>query len=167
MPCDRRSTTIKTVRVSAKVDYAVRALVELAAAGDGPVKGDAIAERQGVPVSFLENILSDLRRAGIVRSQRGSVGGYWLAVPPDTVTIADIIRTMEGPLAEVRGEALEDLDYPGPAAALRDVWVATRASLRRVLEEVTIADIASGALPPVVGELTTLAGAWERRPGRA
>lgn len=161
------------VRVSAKVDYAVRALAELAAAsargeGDdgGPVKGDAIAERQGIPVKFLENILSDLRRAGIVASQRGSVGGYWLAVPADTVTIADVIRTVEGPLADVRGEALEDLDYPGPAGALRAVWVATRASLRGVLEEVTIADLASGDLPPVVAELTKVAGAWQRRPTR-
>jgi len=154
------------VRVSAKVDYAVRALAELAAAGAGPVKGDVIAERQGVPVNFLENILGDLRRAGIVASQRGSVGGYWLAVPADAVTIADIIRTVEGPLADVRGEALEDLDYPGPAESLRDVWVATRASLRNVLEVVTIADVASGSLPPVVGELTNLAGAWERRPRR-
>jgi Rrf2 family protein len=153
--------------VSAKVDYAVRALAELAAAGGGPVKGDTIAERQGVPVKFLENILSDLRRAGVVGSQRGSVGGYWLAVPADTVTIADVIRTVEGPLADVRGEALEDLDYPGPAEALRAVWVATRASLRSVLEEVTIADVASGALPPVVGELTKMAGAWQRRPSRS
>lgn len=154
------------VRVSAKVDYAVRALAELAAAGEGPVKGEVIAARQGVPVNFLENILSDLRRAGIVASQRGSVGGYWLATPADTVTIADVIRTVEGPLADVRGGALEDLDYPGPAEALRAVWVATRASLRTVLEEVTIADVASGDLPPVVAELTKLAGAWERRPGR-
>ena len=154
------------MRVSAKVDYAVRALAELAAAGGKPVKGDTIAERQGVPVKFLENILSDLRRAGVVGSQRGSVGGYWLAVPADTLTIADVIRTVEGPLADVRGEALEDLDYPGPAEALRAVWVATRASLRSVLEEVTIADLASGELPAVVGELTKMAGAWERRPGR-
>lgn len=154
------------MRVSAKVDYAVRALSELAAGGDGPLKGDVIATRQGIPRNFMENILSDLRRGGIVRSQRGSVGGYWLAVPPDTVTIADVVRIVEGPLADVRGEPLEDLDYPGPASGLRDVWVATRASLRRVLEEVTIADVASGRLPPIVSELTQLSGAWERRPGR-
>lgn len=155
------------MRVSAKVDYAVRALAELAAAGQGsgkgPIKGDVIARRQGVPLNFLENILSDLRRAGIVASQRGSEGGYWLAAPPETLTIADVIRKVEGPLADVRGEALEDLDYTGPAEALRAVWVATRASLRTVLEEVTIADVASGNLPPVVAELTNLAGAWERR----
>ena len=152
--------------MSAKVDYAVRALAELAAAGDGPVKGEVIARRQGVPLNFLENILSDLRRAGMVASQRGSVGGYWLAVPAESLTIADVIRTVEGPLADVRGEALEDLDYPGPAAGLRDVWVATRASLRSVLEQVTIADVASARLPPVVGELTRVAGAWQRRPTR-
>jgi len=153
--------------VSAKVDYAMRALSELAASGEGPVKGDVIASRQGIPLNFLENILGDLRRARIVGSQRGSVGGYWLAVPADTVTIADVIRTVEGPLADVRGEALEDLAYPGPASGLRDVWVATRASLRMVLEEVTIADVASGRLPPVVSELTKLSGAWQRRPGRS
>lgn len=154
------------MRISAKVDYAVRALAELAAAataGVGPMKGDVIAARQGVPVNFLENILNDLRRAGIVASQRGPVGGYWLAVPADSVTIAGVIRLVEGPLADVRGEALEDLDYPGPAEALRKVWVATRVSLRSVLEEVTIADVAGGNLPPVVAALTQQAGAWQRR----
>ncbi|HEX2043850.1 MAG TPA: Rrf2 family transcriptional regulator [Acidimicrobiales bacterium] len=151
------------MRVSAKVDYAVRALTELAAAGDGPVKGQDIADRQGVSVNFLENILSDLRRAGLVGSQRGSVGGYWLAVPADTITIADVIRTVEGPLADVRGEALEDLDYAGPAEALRDVWVATRASLRSVLEAVTIADVANHELPAVVRRLTRPSDAWVRR----
>ncbi|HEX2024157.1 MAG TPA: Rrf2 family transcriptional regulator [Acidimicrobiales bacterium] len=151
------------MRVSAKVDYAVRALTELAAAGEGPVKGQDIALRQGVSVNFLENILSDLRRAGIVGSQRGSVGGYWLAVPADTITIADVIRTVEGPLADVRGETLEDLDYAGPAEALREVWVATRASLRSVLEAVTIADVAKGELPAVVRRLTRPSDAWVRR----
>ena len=151
------------MRVSAKVDYAVRALTELAAAGEGPVKGQDIAVRQGVPVNFLENILSDLRRAGIVGSQRGSVGGYWLAVPAHTITIADVIRTVEGPLADVRGEALEGLDYAGPAEALREVWVATRASLRSVLEAVTVADVAKGELPAVVRRLTRPPDAWFRR----
>lgn len=152
------------MRISARVDYAVRALAELAAAGDGPVKGDVIAARQGVSVNFLENILADLRRAGMVASQRGSVGGYWLAVPAGSVTVADVIRTVEGPLADVRGEALEDLDYPGPAESLRNVWVATRASLRAVLEHVTIADLASGHLPEAVRHLTEEADAWVRRP---
>jgi len=151
------------VRISARVDYAVRALVELAAAEEGPMKGDVIAARQGVSVNFLENILADLRRAGIVGSQRGSVGGYWLAVPAGSVTVADVIRTVEGPLADVRGEALENLDYPGPAESLRDVWVATRASLRAVLEQVTIAEVAEGRLPDVVRRLTDTADAWVRR----
>ena len=153
------------MRVSARVDYAVRALAELAAAGPGPVKGDALATRQGVPVNFLENILADLRRGGLVASQRGSVGGYRLAVPPETITVADVIRTVEGPLADVRGGPLEDLDYPGPAESLREVWVATRASLRAVLEEVTIADVASGQLPEAVRRLTRSSDAWVRRPG--
>lgn len=151
------------MRVSARVDYAVRALAELAAAGEGPVKGEAIATRQGVPVNFLENILADLRRAGIVASQRGAVGGYWLAVPAESVTVADVIRTVEGPLADVRGGPLEDLDYPGPAESLRAVWVATRASLRAVLEQVTIADVAANRLPDVVQQLTATADAWVRR----
>ena len=155
------------MRISARVDYAVRALAELAAAGDGPVKGDVIAERQGVSVNFLENILSDLRRGGLVGSQRGAVGGYWLAVPADTITIADVIRTVEGPLADVRGEVLEELDYPGPAEALRDVWVATRASLRAVLEQVTIGQVARSDLPPVVRRLTRASDAWVRRPARS
>ena len=151
------------MRISAKVDYAVRALAELAATDNGPLKGDVIAARQGVPVNFLENILATLRRAGLVRSQRGSVGGYWLAMPADKITIADVIRKVEGPLAEVRGEAMEDLDYSGPAEALLDVWVATRVSLRSVLEAVTIADLASGKLPEAIGRLTLSPDAWVRR----
>jgi Rrf2 family protein len=151
------------MRVSAKVDYAVRALAELAAAASGPVKGETIANSQAIPVNFLENILSDLRRAGIVASQRGAAGGYWLSVPPGTVTIADVVRIVEGPLADVRGAPPEDLDYAGPAASLREVWVATRANLRAVLEAVTIGDLAAGRLPDVVRELVKEADAWGRR----
>lgn len=151
------------MRISAKVDYAVRALAELAASEGAPVKGDVLASRQGVSTNFLENILADLRRVGVVASQRGSVGGYWLAVPADTVTIADVIRAVEGPLADVRGEPPEDLDYAGPAESLREVWVATRASLRSVLEAVTVADVAEGTLPPVVRHLTRHPDAWVRR----
>jgi Rrf2 family protein len=151
------------MRVSARVDYAVRALTELAAAGAGPVKGETIASRQAIPVNFLENILSDLRRAGIVASQRGSTGGYWMSVPPESVTIADVVRIVEGPLADVRGAPPEDLDYAGPAAALREVWVATRANLRAVLEAVTIGDLACGRLPDLVKELVSETDAWGRR----
>jgi Rrf2 family protein len=144
------------VRVSAKVDYAVRALAELAAvAGQGPVKGEAIAAAQDIPLKFTENILSDLRRAGVVGSQRGAVGGYWLRVPADTVTVADVIRFVEGPLADVRGEPAEEVSYSGAATALQDVWIATRATLRSVLEVVTIADIAGGRLPDAVRRLSS------------
>lgn len=152
------------MRVSAKVDYAVRALAELAAAaGTGPLKGDAIAAAQDIPLKFTENILSDLRRAGVVASQRGAVGGYWLRVPPESITVADVIRYVEGPLADVRGEAPEEVGYRGAATALQDVWIATRATLRSVLEVVTIADIAGDRLPEVVRQLSSDPDARARR----
>ncbi len=152
------------MRVSAKVDYAVRALAELAAAaGKGPVKGETIAAAQDIPLKFTENILSDLRRTGIVGSQRGAVGGYWLKQPATSITVADVIRHVEGPLADVRGEPPEEVRYGGAAAALQDVWIATRATLRDVLEGVTIADIARGDLPDVVRRLATGPDARSRR----
>src|SRR5204862_1972089 len=126
------------VRVSAKADYALRAVIELAAGADGPVKGDRIAQAQEVPLKFLENILGDLRHAGLVRSQRGVEGGYWLARPAAEIRLADVIRAVEGPLANVRGVRPESIEYAGSAESLRDVWVAVRASLRSVLEEVTL-----------------------------
>src|SRR5262249_4553289 len=116
------------MRVSAKADYAVRAAVELAAAGEGPLKGDRIAEAQEIPSNFLENILSDLRNAGIVMSRRGADGGYWLARPADQVSIADVIRAVDGPLANVRGVRPAQLEFPGSAEKMRDVWVAVRAN---------------------------------------
>jgi len=148
------------VRVSAKVDYAVRAAAELAAAGPGPVKGEAIAQAQGVPLKFLENILGELRHAGLVRSQRGTEGGYWLAKPAEEITIADVIRAVEGPLASVRGEPPESVRYGGAAQALGILWVAVRANLRAVLEEVTVADVAAGDLPDIVDEITSDPAAW-------
>jgi Rrf2 family protein len=151
------------VRTTAKADYAVRAAVELAAAGVGPVKAEQIAEAQGIPLNFLENILAELRRAGIVVSRRGAAGGYLLAQAPDEVSVADIIRAVEGPLANVRGISPDELEYPGSARQLREVWVALRSSVRSVLEQVTLADIASGSLPPHVVELTQTADAWARR----
>ena len=151
------------MRVSAKVDYAVRALVELATAGDEPIKGDEIARRQQIPMKFLENILAELRRWGFVGSRRSASGGYWLITPADEITVAAVIRAVEGPLAEVRGHPPEELDYDGPAAALQHVWIATRASLRAVLEVVTIADIESGRLPAVVKRLNAQEDAWTRR----
>jgi Rrf2 family protein len=143
------------VRISAKADYAVRAAAELAAAGDeGPVKGEAIAIAQGIPQNFLENILADLRHAGLVKSQRGADGGYRLARPAAEVSVADVIRAVEGPLAAVRGEAPEDVSYAGAAAPLQDVWIAVRANLRAVVEHVSLADLAAGHVP---GEIARLA----------
>jgi Rrf2 family protein len=148
------------VRVSAKADYALRAAIELAAAGDGPVKGERIAQAQEIPLKFLENILLELRHAGIVRSQRGVEGGYWLARPAEEVSLAEVIRAVEGPIANVRGVGPQDVEYGGAAGRLREVWIAVRASLRSVLEETTIADVARGALPPAVAELAGNPDAW-------
>ena len=151
---------IRAVRVSAKVDYAVRAALELAAAGEGPVKGERIAAAQNIPLKFLENILSELRRAGIVGSQRGAEGGYWLAKAADTVSIADIIRAVEGPLADVHGTPPEKLKFGWPGQAAQGGVGRGPAGLRSVLDEVTLADIVSGDLPPVVAEMTAAKGAW-------
>ena len=148
------------MRVSAKADYAVRASVELAGAESPPVKGEAIAQAQDIPLKFLENILGELKHAGLVRSQRGAEGGYWLARAPDEITIADVIRAVEGPLATVRGAAPETLKYGGKAQPLGQLWVAVRANLRAVLETVTLADVASGDLPGVVDEITSDPEAW-------
>ncbi|HEY3185462.1 MAG TPA: Rrf2 family transcriptional regulator [Gaiellaceae bacterium] len=148
------------MRVSAKADYAIRAVVELAAAGSGPVKGERIAQAQEIPLKFLENIMSDLRQAGIVGSRRGAEGGYWLARPADEINLAQVIRAVEGPLANVRGRRSESVEYHGSAERLREVWVAVRASLRNVLEIVTVADVAAGALPPSVEALAADPDAW-------
>src|SRR3954464_2223835 len=129
------------MRVSAKADYAVRAAAELAAAGDGPVKGEKLAEAQDIPLQFLEHILLELKHAGIVRARRGAKGGYWLARPPDQVTIADIVRRGGGPIAPVQSPPPESIVYRGNAEHLQEVWIAVRASLRSVLEEVTLADL--------------------------
>ena len=148
------------MRISAKADYAIRAMVELAASANGPVKGERIADAQEIPVKFLENILVDLRNAGLVRSQRGIDGGYWLARPAHEVNLAQVIRAVDGPLASVRGIRSEELAYAGSAAPLGDVWIAVRASLRRVLEAVTLADVARGELPAEVQALAADGDAW-------
>ena len=152
------------MRITAKADYAVRAAVELAAAeGTGkPVKGEQLAGGQGIPQNFLENILTELRRAGIVRTRRGAEGGYQLALPAAEVTVADVLRAVEGPLAAVQGVRPDELEYSGTAAALPEVWVALRASLRDVLEHVTLADIARGKLPPAVKQRTRVKDAWRK-----
>jgi Rrf2 family protein len=152
---------MEPVRVSAKADYALRAVIELAASADGPVKGERIAQAQEIPLKFLENILADLRHAGIVRSQRGVEGGYWLARAADEITVAEVVRAVEGPIANVRGVGPEQVEYAGSAARLRDVWIAVRANLRAVLEHVTIADVARGELPASVEELAANPDAWQ------
>jgi len=149
------------MRVSAKVDYAVRAGAELAAsAGRGPVKGDTIAQAQKIPLKFLENILLDLKHAGLVQSQRGADGGYWLSLPPEEITLADVIRAVEGRIANVRGMPTQEVEYNGPAAPLQQVWIAVRANLRTVLEAVTLADLAAGHLPDEVAAIAADPDAW-------
>src|SRR6202012_3041661 len=152
------------MRISAKADYAVRAVAELASAPDEkPVKAERVATAQGIPLNFLENILGELRHAGIVRSHRGAEGGFRLAKPANEVTVADVIRAVEGPLASVRGGPPEDASYGGAATTLPTVWIAVRANLRRVVEHVTIADIASSELPAEIDQLTEDPGAWVTR----
>jgi Rrf2 family protein len=142
------------VQISAKADYAIRALVELAARGGGPVKGDRLATAQQIPAKFLEAILAQLRQGGLLRSRRGAEGGYWLARPAAEISLADIIRAVDGPLASVRGQRPETVSYEGAARRLTEVWVALRASLRTVLEAVTLQDLLDGKLP---AEVRTLA----------
>jgi Rrf2 family protein len=152
------------VRISAKADYAVRAAVELAAAPDDrPVKAERVATAQDIPLNFLENILGELRHAGIVRSHRGADGGFRLAKRPEDITIADIIRAVEGPLASVRGGPPEEATYSGAAASLPRVWIAVRANLRKVVENVTVADVAGGRLPRAVDKLAEDPEAWITR----
>ena len=152
------------MRISAKVDYAVRAAVELAASSsERPVKAETIANAQGIPLNFLENILGELRHAGIVRSHRGAEGGFRLAKPPEKVTVADIFRAVEGPLASVRGGPPEDASYSGAAETLPRVWIAVRANLRKVVEHVTVADVAAGKLPAAVEKLAEDPEAWVTR----
>ena len=152
------------MRITAKADYAVRAAAELAAAeGTGPVKGERIATAQDIPLKFLENILSELRTAGIVASRRGAEGGYWLDRPASEIAVADVLRAIEGPLASIRGTGPERLTYQGAAEVLPQMWVALRASLRIVLEGVTLADLAAGKLPPEVTALADAPDAWVKR----
>jgi Rrf2 family protein len=151
------------MRISAKVDYAVRAALELAAAGGDPIKGEAIADAQGIPLKFLENILGELKHTGIVSSRRGAQGGYWLAKDADDVSLADIVRAVEGPLASVRGQGPESLKYTGQAEPLQQVWIALRANIRAVMEDTSLADVVGGKLPSEVRELSEPAEAWSQR----
>jgi Rrf2 family protein len=148
------------MRLSAKADYALRASLELATAVETHVKAEALARAQRIPLRFLEQILLDLKHAGLVASQRGAEGGYWLAKPPGEISLADVIRAVEGPLANVRGVRPEELEYAGAATALRDVFVALRANIRAVLEDVTLADVAADELPDRVRDLVRDPEAW-------
>jgi Rrf2 family protein len=152
------------MRITAKADYAVRAALELAAVeDDAPVKGEQLAESQQIPLQFLEHILLELKHARIIRTKRGVRGGYWLARDPSEITLADVIRAVEGPLANIQDSAPEDTEYPGHAELLKDVWIAVRANLRAVLERVTLADLTAGDLPDAVRELTEDPDAWVHR----
>lgn len=146
--------------ISAKVDYAVRAMCTVAAAGGQAVTAESLAAAQQLPPKFLESILNDLRRAGLLTSQRGVDGGYRLARSSKEITVADIIRPIDGPLAEVRGLRPESTSYQGAAVHLQQVWIAVRSSLRSVLEQVTLGDIVAGTMPPVVTKLTDAPEAW-------
>jgi Rrf2 family protein len=153
------------VRISAKVDYAVRAVVVLASEpADCVTKAENIARNQQIPLKFLLNILSELRRARIVASQRGTEGGYQLARPASSISVADIIRAVEGPLATVHEILPEQVSYPPPTQPLQEVWIAVRASLRSVLETVTVADLAAGHLPQSVRDLVASPEARQARP---
>ncbi|MGC5018021.1 RrF2 family transcriptional regulator [Micromonospora sp. DT47] len=155
------------MRLSARVDYALRAAAELASVAGGagagrsrPVTADQLARAQEIPPKFLESILLQLRRGGIVHAQRGPEGGYWLARPAAEISLAEVMRVIDGPLAHVRGQRPEQLGYHGPARALQDVWIALRASEREILEQVSIADVAAGTLPVRVNELAADPRAW-------
>ncbi len=148
------------MRVSARTDYALRAAAELAAAEDGPLKGEQIAAAQEIPLPFLEHILGGLKHAGIVGARRGRHGGYWLTRPPDQITVADVIRAVEGPIANVQSEPPESISYRGSAHHLQEVWIAVRANLRSVLESVTLADLVSGKLPVGVKKLSSNPDSW-------
>lgn len=151
------------MHITAKADYAVRTLVELAACGAVPAKAEALASAQAIPHKFLESVLSDLRRADLVCSRRGPDGGYWLARDASEISVADVIRAVEGPLASVRGQRPEDAAYAGPAEPLTRVWLAVRVNLRAVLEAVSLADIVEDDLPGFVAELISEPAAWARR----
>ncbi|GHD29912.1 RrF2 family transcriptional regulator [Streptomyces galbus] len=151
------------MRISARADYAVRAVLELAVrqGGGDPVKAESIAAAQDIPHKFLEGILGDLRRAGVVDSRRGGGGGYRLARAADAITVADVIRAVDGPIVSVRGVRPTGLSYAGSAEPLLPLWIALRANVRRILEGVTVADIAADALPEPVRALAAEPAAWE------
>jgi Rrf2 family protein len=154
------------MRVSAKADYALRALIEMAARRDAdqsgrPVSAEELGKLQDIPHNFLQAILADLRKAGVVHAQRGQAGGWRLAQPAEEVTVADVIRAVDGPLVSVYGLRPEAVSYNDRADSLQRVWIAARHSLRDVFERVSVADLASGQLPPEVAALTEDDDAWQ------
>ncbi|MFI5084469.1 MAG: RrF2 family transcriptional regulator [Actinomycetales bacterium] len=151
------------MHITAKADYALRAMIELALQADDVVTGERLAAAQDIPGKFLEAILTELRRAGLLVARRGVRGGYLLGRAAESITVADVIRAVDGPLAGVRGERPENVVYPDSSAALQDVWIAVRVSLRTVLEATTVDDLAHGRLPPAVAALLGEPGAWSRR----
>jgi Rrf2 family protein len=151
------------MHISARGDYAVRAAVGLAAAHPGTVSAQALATEQDMPRKFLETILADLRRAGLVHSTRGVEGGYTLAHPPSEIMVGDVLRAVDGPLAAVRGQRPEQTSYAGTAVHLQELWIAVRAAVRRVLDEVSLAEVATGRLPTHVRKLIADNEAWQSR----
>lgn len=151
------------VRVSAKTDYAVRAAIELALGDGEPVTADLVAQRQEIPVQFLHKIFLELQHARLVTSQRGPEGGHRLARSADEITVADLMRAVDGPLAAVRGESPESLEYPDSAKSLQQVWIALRTNVRAVLEGVTLADLAAASLPGDVATLARDSESWLTR----
>jgi Rrf2 family protein len=155
---------MRIVRISAKTDYAIRAALELAVAPEQVwVKTESVAQQQGIPLPFLLNILAELRTAGLVQSRRGAEGGYRLARPADTIVVADVIRAIDGPLANIAGELPEHVAYQGAAVSLKDVWVALRAQMRTVLEGATLAEVAAGNLPPELTMILQDEDVWQAR----
>lgn len=154
---------MERVKVTAKAEYAVRAMLELATTEESLLKGERIASSQGIPLKFLENILVDLRHADLVHAQRGADGGYRLAREPEEITLGQVIRAVEGPLASVRGEPPERMTYEGSSENLQRVWIAVRASLRSVLDDLTLADVVAGRMPEHMRRLTEAPDAWVRR----
>lgn len=150
------------MRLANRTDYAIRAALVLAQrGGQGPVKVDEIGEDQGIPKRYLGAIMNQMRREGLVRARRGPEGGYELARPADQISLADVIRAVDGALTQVGGERPEALHYSGAADGLAQVWVAIRAAERRILEETTLAQVVAGELPPGVRALLTDPGVWK------
>ncbi len=148
------------MRISERVDNAVRAMTELAAGDGEPMKAESIATRQDISLKYLLDIMRDLKRAELVRSKRGPDGGFTLSRAATAISVADVFRAVDGPLADVHDESLRGLSYPAPAEHLPEVWMAIRGSLRRVLETVSIADLAGGVLPE---DVTRLADEYRRQ----